>query len=63
MKCPRCTNGAAWVMGSREKEGAVRRRRVCKQCGERFTTTEIQVERAKQLMETAAKIISDIKTM
>lgn len=63
MKCPRCTTGTAWVMGSREKDGAIRRRRVCKKCGYRFTTTEIQVERAKQLMENAAKIISDIKTM
>lgn len=63
MKCPRCTIGTAWVMGSREKDGAVRRRRVCKKCGYRFTTTEIQVERAKQLMENAAKIINDIKTM
>ena len=63
MKCPRCTIGTAWVMGSSEKTGAVRRRRVCKKCGYRFTTTEIQVERAKQLMENAAKIISDIKTM
>lgn len=63
MKCPQCKTGTAWVMGSREKDGAVRRRRVCKKCGYRFTTTEIQVERAKQLMETAAKIISDIRTM
>lgn len=63
MKCPHCETGTAWVMGSREKNGAVRRRRVCKTCGYRFTTTEIPVERAKQIMTAAADIFNNIKTM
>lgn len=63
MKCPRCSVGTAWVIDSREKDKVVRRRRACKKCGYRFTTTEIQVERAKQLMVNAAKIISDVKKM
>lgn len=63
MKCPKCSIGTAWVVGGREKNGGVRRRRVCKKCGYRFTTTEIQIDQAKQLMENAARIIRDIKKM
>lgn len=61
MKCPRCTTGTAWVMGSREKDGAVRRRRVCKKCGYRFTTTEISVDDLKNIALMAAGIVNDIK--
>lgn len=61
MKCPRCTTGTAWVMGSREKDGAVRRRRVCKKCGYRFTTSEISVDDLKNIALLAAGIVNDIK--
>ena len=61
MKCPRCSVGTAWVMGSREKDGAVRRRRVCKKCGYRFTTSEISVDDLKNIALMAAGIVNDIK--
>ena len=63
MKCPQCKTGSAWVMCSREKEGSVRRRRRCKQCGYRFTTAEISVDDLKRIALTAAGIVNDIKKM
>src|SRR3972149_12342117 len=42
MRCPNCANPDTKVVGSREAEegAAIRRRRVCDACGERFTTFE-----------------------
>ena len=39
MKCPKC-NGTALVYVSRQKEGAVFRKRICAKCGHRFFTKE-----------------------
>ena len=61
MKCPQCKTGSAWVMGSREKEGSVRRRRRCTKCGFRFTTSEISVDDLKNIALMAAGIVNDIK--
>lgn len=61
MKCPQCKTGSAWVMGSREKDGAVRRRRICKKCGYRFTTSEIRVDELKRIALMAADIVKEIK--
>lgn len=63
MKCPRCSVGTAWVIDSREKDGSVRRRRRCKECGYRFTTAEVGVEDLKRIAVMAARIISDVKKM
>ena len=42
MRCPSCRSEEGKVIDSRTSEGgsAVRRRRVCRQCGRRFTTKE-----------------------
>lgn len=42
MRCPNCANPDTKVVDSREAEegAAIRRRRVCDACGERFTTFE-----------------------
>ena len=42
MRCPFCGNEETQVKDSRptEDNGAIRRRRSCPQCGERFTTFE-----------------------
>ncbi len=42
MRCPFCGNGDTQVKDSRptEDSAAIRRRRVCPQCGQRFTTFE-----------------------
>ncbi|MGH2379555.1 MAG: transcriptional regulator NrdR [Candidatus Limnocylindria bacterium] len=42
MRCPNCANPDTKVVDSREAEegAAIRRRRVCDSCGERFTTFE-----------------------
>jgi transcriptional repressor NrdR len=42
MKCPFCNNGNTRVIDSRpaEDNNAIRRRRLCDECGKRFTTYE-----------------------
>jgi len=42
MKCPHCEGSESRVVETRESgtEGATRRRRECKECGDRFTTYE-----------------------
>ncbi|HQV69228.1 MAG TPA: transcriptional regulator NrdR [Thermoflexales bacterium] len=45
MKCPACGSNDTHVIDTtREPGGGVRRRRVCKACGKRFSTTERVVE-------------------
>ncbi len=41
MKCPKCGEPGSTVVDSRNADAARRRRRECKKCGERFTTTEV----------------------
>jgi transcriptional repressor NrdR len=45
MQCPYCSNPESRVVDSRTGEGAIRRRRECERCGQRFTTFE-RVEHA-----------------
>jgi transcriptional repressor NrdR len=40
MKCIYCDKGDTKVVDTRESDARVRRRRECKECGERFTTYE-----------------------
>jgi transcriptional repressor NrdR len=40
MHCPYCGHGDSKVVDSRDSEEAIRRRRQCLSCGERFTTYE-----------------------
>ncbi|MDR1606576.1 MAG: transcriptional regulator NrdR [Streptococcaceae bacterium] len=40
MKCPKCQSEESKVVDSRQAENAIRRRRECEQCGNRFTTFE-----------------------
>jgi transcriptional repressor NrdR len=40
MKCIYCEDGDTKVVDTRESDARVRRRRECKECGERFTTYE-----------------------
>jgi len=40
MKCIYCDEGDTKVVDTRESDARVRRRRECKECGERFTTYE-----------------------
>lgn len=53
MRCPYCASDATRVVDSRSAEdgGAVRRRRTCQGCGQRFST----YERAEQLALTVTK--------
>ena len=57
MNCSKC-GGGSHVVDSRTKEFGVYRRRKCQVCGNRFTTTETDSERFKQLME---KTIVELK--
>src|SRR5437763_10397182 len=40
MKCPYCGSASNRVVDSRDAADAIRRRRECESCGERFTTYE-----------------------
>lgn len=58
MKCIYCENGDTKVVDTRESDARVRRRRECKECGERFTTYEeveslnIKVEKSEGTVES-----------
>lgn len=45
MRCPACGHDDSKVVDSRDSADAIRRRRECLQCGERFTTFERLEER------------------
>lgn len=49
MRCPNCGSGDTRVVDSRDAQNAVRRRRLCENCGTRFTTYE-RVESARPLV-------------
>lgn len=49
MRCPNCASASTRVVDSREAPNAVRRRRLCEDCGNRFTTYE-RVETLKPLV-------------
>ena len=57
MNCPRC-GGGTYVVDSRTKEFGVYRRRECRVCGNRISTTETDSESFRRLME---KTIADLK--
>ncbi|MFC4651533.1 transcriptional regulator NrdR [Lactococcus nasutitermitis] len=40
MRCPKCQSEDSRVVDSRQADNAIRRRRVCESCGNRFTTFE-----------------------
>lgn len=40
MQCPHCRRDQHKVIDTRERDDAIRRRRQCKDCGQRFTTYE-----------------------
>lgn len=58
MKCIYCEEGDTKVVDTRESDARVRRRRECKECGERFTTYEevesldIKVEKSNGTIES-----------
>ncbi|MDP9378854.1 MAG: transcriptional regulator NrdR [Chloroflexota bacterium] len=49
MRCPKCGSGDSRVVDSRDAVNAVRRRRLCENCGNRFTTYE-RVETLRPLV-------------
>lgn len=49
MRCPKCGSNDTRVVDSREAPDAVRRRRKCEACGDRFTTYE-RVETARPMV-------------
>ena len=51
MKCPYCSGGDTRVIDTREARAAIRRRRVCKGCSQRFTTYERAVLSAPQVVK------------
>lgn len=44
MNCPKCKNSNTEIVDSRKSGNSHRRRRVCLDCGIRFTTYEIETE-------------------
>jgi transcriptional repressor NrdR len=51
MKCPYCGSSASRVIDTRDARDAIRRRRVCKDCGQRFTTYERAILGAPQVVK------------
>ena len=51
MRCPFCHSASSRVTDSRGTGGAVRRRRECADCGERFTTLETVLRSALQVVK------------
>ncbi len=51
MQCPYCRSGSSRVTDSRGTGNAVRRRRECADCGERFTTVETVLRSAVQVVK------------
>lgn len=51
MRCPYCGSAASRVIDTRDARNAIRRRRVCKDCGQRFTTYERAVLGAPQVVK------------
>ena len=51
MKCPHCGSGTTNVIDTREAHDAIRRRRVCRDCRQRFTTYERAVLSAPQVVK------------
>ena len=49
MKCPRCKTGQTAVIDKRTRDAQNRRRRECLECGYRFTTKEVPVERWEEI--------------
>ena len=48
MTCPQC-GGETFIINSRKTCDNVRRRRVCRECGHRFSTTEIEIDLLNKL--------------
>lgn len=44
MVCPKCNGGSTVCKNSRYKEGTVYRRRMCQDCGWKFSTVEVSME-------------------
>lgn len=65
MNCPVCSSSATRVVDSRTVEdgSAVRRRRVCRQCAERFTTFErIETRIALAINDNGETLLAGIST-
>jgi transcription elongation factor Elf1 len=65
MNCPACGNPTR-VVDSRKRARRVRRRRECKECGQRFTTLEMPLQEAEALQELEAwwlKIVDAIRIL
>ena len=42
-RCPNCNEVGSGVIDIRDVDDSTRRRRVCKHCGHRFSTWEVQI--------------------
>lgn len=63
--CPDCDSGNTGVCDSRACQDGIRRRRACKDCGFRFTTTEFigQPEHEKTLRELYKQVNAGIEVI
>lgn len=49
MICPKCKNNNDMVIDSRNHAHSIRRRRVCVECGYRYTTVELLAKNRKAI--------------
>ena len=65
MNCQKC-NGDTCVLDSRPVDGASRRRRVCLECNNRFSTVEIMAEEKKKhdrLQRMLLRVLEELNSM
>jgi hypothetical protein len=65
IRCPRCDDATDVVDSRSIKHNAVRRRRRCRACGERFTTYEtmVDVPKCERLLTALTRTLRDLESL
>lgn len=63
MVCPKCNSNNVMTIDSRRHEQTTRRRKLCADCGERWSTLEVSMEEYKSLMKIKSSLYGTIETL
>lgn len=58
MICPKCNSENVFTIDTRAYENTTRRRRVCAECYERWSTVEVTVKEYKQMRKIRESVIA-----
>ena len=61
MKCPKCGQAFGKTYITRHKEKSIRRRRICQECGFRWTTVEMPIDDMSVYTRSASEFLKDMK--